>query len=199
MYCFVKPAVACLAVCGVSLSGRFTTQGESNQRLASTNSSESREETVCSLYEGWYIFSDILRNTGQFEARTIPDIPCAQDPARIQVRLSSFIRVGKVRTYVRFRSSDPFDEAKLPPPAGPWIELSPIRSTSPAEKTLRKDDLAIAKQRLKPTWASQRTYEAKVQLPEGPHAFEFLLVPESGNRWLPSKRHVIGWPVWIAS
>ena len=107
--------------------------------------------------------------------------------------------MGKVRPYVRFRSSDPFDEAKLPPPAGPWIELSPTRSTSPAEKTLRKDDLAIAKQRLKPTWASQRTYEAEVQLPEGPHAFEFLLVPESGNRWLPSKRHVIGWPVWIAS
>ena len=126
MYWFVKPAVACLAVCGVSLSGRFTQQGESNQRLAST-SSESQEETVCSLYEGWYIFSDILRNTGQFEARTIPDIPNAQDPTRIQVRLSCFIRVGNVRTYVRFRSSDPFDEAKLPPPAGPWIGLRHVR------------------------------------------------------------------------
>ena len=120
------------------------------------------------------------------------------EPAADELDASNFSDEA-CRPGVELHASDPFDEAKLPPPAGPWIELSPTRSTSPAEKTLRKDDLAIAKQRLKPTWASQRTYEAEVQLPEGPHAFEFLLVPESGNRWLPSKRHVIGWPVWIAS
>ena len=197
MHHHLKSGVACLVICALTWGGWFSWKEDLDAQKPQTPLADDALESASNYCEGWYRFDDFLKNTGQFEARTIPDIPKANELTQVQARLSSYIKIAGIRVFVRFRKKDPFAHQDASMEPGPWIELCSDQHDREVT-TLHPTTLASPlRLRHSPTWNSQVTFEQNMQLPEGPHQLEFYLVPSPNNRWLPDSRVAQGWPLWI--
>ena len=197
MYPHLKSAIAGLVICVFTLGGWFSWNEELRAKKIESPSLSDDQESAYSYYEGWYRFDGILKNTGQFEARTIPDIPQPDEMTRVQARLFSYIKINGVRVYVRYRKSDPFGPKNPPDAVGPWVELCPAQYDTAVKAPESETSSSSFGLRHHTTWHSQVTFEQQLKLPEGPHEFEFRLVPSPNNRWIPDVRVAQGWPIWV--
>jgi hypothetical protein len=197
MYQPLKSGMACLVICALTWGGWFSWNEELTAKKPQDPLTDDALEPACNYCEGWYRFDDFVKNTGQFEARTIPEIPKANELTQVQARLSSHIRISGIRVLVRFRKKDPFahQDASLEP--GPWIELCSNQHDREAT-TLRPTSLSPPLHlHHRSTWNNQVIFEQQLELPEGPHELEFQLVPSPNNRWLSDSRVALGWPIAI--
>lgn len=197
MYQHLKSGMACLVICAFTLGGWFSWNEELTAEKSQAASSSDVLGSACSYCEGWYRFDDFLKNTGQLEARTIPDIPKSNELTKVQARLCSHIKISGIRVFVRYRKCDPFGPVSDSSTQGPWVELCPDQDDQDRKAPEPKSLLSSSDLRLKPIWNSQITFEQQMQLPEGPHELEFQLVPSPNHRWLPGARVAQGWPVWV--